>query len=774
MRTSRIPLLWLAAFVGCVAHWPGFCDAGAAAPRMYRDRIAPHWFEGGTRFWHRNELPGGKEEFVVVNAETGERQRVDRAPDNGNPERGVEVEREARPTVRNGGETELVFDNRLPHPVELFWIDSTSTRRSYGKVEANSRRALRTFGGHMWLVAGPESVVLGVFEARENGGAAVIDASLPKAAKGRVAPNRREESRGESPDGAWRAFIRDHNLFVRSARVDLEIQLSHDGQDKLAYGNISWAPDSRSVAAFRTESAEKKSAHRVESSPPGGGRAALKSRPYVLPGDPFPKHELNIFNLEKRSSTRPTVDRFEHEWQSPRVHWSPDSSRLSYLQVDRGHQRFRVIEVEVKSGAVRNLIDERSDTFIWTAHTETLGTEAVNWLRESEVLIYVTERSGWRHLHHVDIATGEDRALTKGDWVVRGIDSIDEANRQVWFRASGVFAGQDPYLVHFGRVNFDGSGLVFLTRSDGNHSIQFSPDRRWIIDTYSRVDCPPAHELRRTLDGELVCKLDEADVTELEAAGFQPPEVFVAKGRDGTTDIWGVIYRPPGFDPNKKHPILEDIYAGPHGAFVPKSFSTQRRHENYGKLGFVVVKIDGMGTAHRSKAFHDACWKNLKDAGFEDRILWMKAAAAKHPELDISRVGIFGTSAGGQNAAGAVIFHPEFYKAAAANCGCHDNRMDKASWNEQWMGYPVGPQYLASSNIENAGKLGGALFLIVGELDTNVPPESTLRFADALIKAGKEFEMLVVPGAGHGVGGPPGVYVQRRVEDFFVRRLMKN
>ncbi|HEY6226668.1 MAG TPA: S9 family peptidase, partial [Verrucomicrobiae bacterium] len=193
--------------------------------------------------------------------------------------------------------------------------------------------------------------------------------------------------------------------------------------------------------------------------------------------------------------------------------------------------------------------------------------------------------------------------------------------------------------------------------------------------------------------------------------------------------------------------------------------------ESWNKLGFVVVKTDGMGTANRSKAFHDVCWHNLKDAGFEDRILWMKAAAKKYPYLDLERVGVFGTSAGGQNAAAAVLFHPEFYKAAVANCGCHDNRMDKASWNEQWMGYPVGPQYVECSNIENAVKLRGALFLIVGEMDTNVPPESTFRFADALIKAKKDFEYLVVPGADHGTRGAAFGYVQRRTQDFFVRHL---
>jgi dipeptidyl aminopeptidase/acylaminoacyl peptidase len=288
----------------------------------------------------------------------------------------------------------------------------------------------------------------------------------------------------------------------------------------------------------------------------------------------------------------------------------------------------------------------------------------------------------------------------------------------------------------------------------------------------------PVHELRRVADGGLVCKFEEADIAELKAGGWQPPEVFVAKGRDGKTDIWGIICRPRNFDPAKKYPVIEDIYAGPQDSFVPKSFGLQDRFFSLANLGFIVVQIDGMGTANRSKAFHDVCWHNLGDGGFPDRIAWIKAAAALHPEMDLSRVGIFGTSAGGQSAAGAVIFHPEFYKAAVANSGCHDNRIDKASWNEQWMGYmPPGKiwtkdpdnWYSRSSNIDNAAKLGGKLLLIVGELDDNVPPESTLRFVDALIKAGKDFDFLEVPGANHGAASP---ITQRRTQDFFVQTLL--
>ena len=574
---------------------------------------------------------------------------------------------------------------------------------------------------------------------------------------------REPESSDRSPDGKWTALIKDYNLFIRSEN-DKEVQLTDDGKEGSAYGRFMWAPDSKTVVAFRIESAERKEVYLVESSPSGAGRAKLHTRSYALPGDKFTTYQVNLFDVATRKQSKPQVDSLEHEWLRPRLHWKRDGRHFAYQQVDRGHQRLRLIEVDSHTGSTRNLIDEKSDTFIWTAHTENVAMSWITWLTNSDQVIYASERDGWRHLYLVD-TNGAMSQITKGNWVVRGLDRIDEENRQLWFRASGKNADQDPYFIHYYRINFDGTGLLALTEGNGNHLIDYSPDRKYFIDTYSRVDAAPVHELRRAADGKLITQLEKADVSE----GWQAPEVFVAKGRDSKTDIWGLIYRPRNFDPKKSYPIIEDIYAGPQGSFVPKTFSARSRYQGLNDLGFIVVKIDGMGTANRSKAFHDVCFKNLKDAGFVDRILWMKAAAAKHPHMDIARVGVYGNSAGGQNAAAAVLFHPDFYKVAVASCGCHDNRMDKASWNEQWMGYPVGPQYSECSNIDNAHRLRGKLFLIVGEMDNNVPPESTMRLADALIKAGKDFDLLVIPGGGHGMGGS---YGQRRMQDFFVRHLL--
>ena len=299
--------------------------------------------------------------------------------------------------------------------------------------------------------------------------------------------------------------------------------------------------------------------------------------------------------------------------------------------------------------------------------------------------------------------------------------------------------------------------------------MKFSSDMKYFVDTYSRVDQPPVSELKKTEDGSRVAELDRGDIAGLVQAGWKAPEVFVAKGRDGRTDIWGVLFRPTRFDPSRKYPVIENIYAGPHGSFVPKEWSAYSSMQAQAELGFIVVQIDGMGTSNRSKAFQDVAWRNLGDAGFPDRILWHKAAAAKYPYYDVTRVGIYGGSAGGQNAMGALLFHPEFYKVAVSYAGCHDNRMDKIWWNEQWMGWPIGAQYAESSNVDNAYRLQGKVLLIVGEMDTNVDPSSTLQVVNQLIKHDKDFDLLVIPNASHTNGG---AYGDHKRFDYFAKHLL--
>jgi dipeptidyl aminopeptidase/acylaminoacyl peptidase len=706
--------------------------------RVYKDRITPHWFAHNTRFWYRNDLPGGAKEFISVDAEAGTRHAA------------FDHKRLAAALSKAAGQDYSA--DRLPFDHIELVDDSKAVRFTVGdttwRCDLSSYECARSKDDEPVQDRGPK---------REE---------PEQPARGGRRPRPAADRSPSSPDGKWTAFIKDANVWLRD-KGGKEARLTTDGTAAVGYGLLHWSPDSRALVAFRIDPEERKEVYLIESSPRGGGRARLQKRPYALPGDKFTAFELHLFDPAAGKEVPCPVDKIDFGF--PRLHWGRDGHTFTYEKVDRGHQRFRLVEVDALTGKSRNLIDETTRTFIWTAHTEMVGVPLVTYLSKTDEIIYASERDGWRHLYLIDTREGKlKNAITHGEYVVRGVERIDEESRTIDFRASGKNPGQDPYLIHHYRVGFDGTGLVALTEGNGSHSIRNSPDRKYLIDTYSRIDLPPVHELRRAADGKRVCKLEEADIAELKESGWQPPEVFVARGRDGKTDIWGIICRPTRLDPNKRYPVIEDIYAGPQGSFVPKTFSPFRRYADLTELGFIVVKIDGMGTANRSKAFHDVCWHNLKDAGFPDRILWHRAAASKYPYYDVTRVGIYGTSAGGQNAAGALLFHGDFYKAAVAACGCHDNRMDKASWNEQWMGYPVGPQYAACSNIDNAGKLEGKLLLIVGEMDNNVPPESTLRLADALVKAGKDFDFLLVPGMGHSNGGPYGV---RRLKDFFVRHL---
>ncbi len=578
-----------------------------------------------------------------------------------------------------------------------------------------------------------------------------------------------------SPNDRWEALIENFNVYLRPKGGSQASALSTDGSEGNYYTlqSIAWSPDSTHLAAFRVRPGYRREVHYVESSPAGQLQPRHFTREYAKPGDALDIAQPVLFDIE--SKTRMDIDRtlFPNPYSLSRPVWWKDGRGFTFEYNQRGHQAYRVIEVDAKTGAARAPISEQSSTFIdyrpLAANPRDTGKLVRYDVNDGKEIVWASERDGWERLYLYDGATGKMKnPITRDGWVVRAIDRIDEARRQIWFQASGMDPDKNPYYVHEFRIDFDGSGLTRLTDADGDHAVKFSSDMKYYVDTWSRVDAPPVAELRSAGDRSLIMEVERGEITGLLAAGWKPPEVFRAAGRDGKTGIWGVIYKPANFDPAKKYPVVESIYAGPQGSFVPTAFGVNVQPLT--ELGFVVAQIDGMGTNNRSKAFHDVAWKNLGDAGLPDRILWHKAAAAKYPWYDISRVGVFGNSAGGQNAMGALLFHPEFYKAAVASSGCHDNRMDKIWWNEQWMGWPVGPEYAASSNVENAHKLQGKLLLIVGELDTNVDPSSTLQVVNALIKANKTFDLLFVPGGGHGAGG---AYGQRLLEDFFVHNLLQ-
>ncbi len=595
-----------------------------------------------------------------------------------------------------------------------------------------------------------------------------------------------------SPDGKWEAFIRNYNVYVRPKEGDRpapplgaipgpppggpggpvgpkkdDIALSADGIEGNYYSfqSITWSPDSKKIAAFRVLRGYHRRIQYVQSSPADQLQPKYSSIGYTKPGDIVDTSQPVLFLVKERKAVQIDNALFASQFDLSQLQWRKDSRAFTFEFNQRCHQVYRIFEVDAATGTPRALVNEETKTFFFYS-----GHKYRFDVADGKEIIWMSERDGWNHLYLYDGLTGQVKnQITKGEWVVRGVNKVDEDARKIWFKAGGMNPGQDPYFIHAYVINFDGTGLTALTEGNATHDVAYSTDMAFYTDLYSAPDQPPALDVRKSSDRGLVLAAERTDISGLVKAGWKAPEVFVAKGRDGKTDIWGVIIRPTNFNPKKKYPVIENIYAGPHDSFVPKGFIGYSYMQPLAELGFIVTQVDGMGTANRSKAFHDYCWKNIADAGFPDRILWHKAVAAKYPYYDITRVGIYGTSAGGQSALGAVLFHPEFYKASFSACGCHDNRMDKIWWNEQWMGWPLGPEYAASSNVENAWRLQGKLLLLVGEMDTNVDPSTTFQVVNALIKANKTFELIVVPGSDHTSGGPFG---ERKRNDFFVRNLL--
>jgi dipeptidyl aminopeptidase/acylaminoacyl peptidase len=584
-------------------------------------------------------------------------------------------------------------------------------------------------------------------------------------------PPQKKDQPGVSPDQEWEAFIKDFNVFLRSTKDKKEFQLSFDGTEGHHYDDsFLWSPDSKKLVTNRVLPGYERLVHYIESSPDDQLQPKHNTNRYPKPGDPVTIRKPSLFDVDQKGQI-PVVDTlFKNPYYIRQVKWRKDSRAFTFEYNQRGHQVYRIIEVKADNGTVRTLVDEKANTF-YCYYSKHFRFD----VDDGSEIIWMSERDGWNHLFLYDGNTGKVKnQITKGTWVVRRVLHVNEKERQILFLASGKEPNIDPYLLHCYRINFNGKGLIRLTtQGNTNHQINLSESKEFYIDTYSRINLSPVTVVCRAKDGKKVMELEETDISALLKTGWRLPEVFSSYGRDDKTTIWGIICRPSTFNPQKKYRVIEYIYAGPHNSFVPKSFRPNLFFQPLAELGFIVVQIDGMGTSNRSKAFHDICWKNLKDAGFPDRIRWHQAVAKKYDHYSIdSGVGIYGHSAGGQSSTGALLFHPDFYSVAVSSCGCHDNRMDKISWNEQWMGYPVGPHYAESSNSVNAHKLKGHLFLIVTELDTNVDPASTLQVADRLIKAQKNFDFLLIPGLNHGIRGDIGKYVERRRRDFFVKHLL--
>lgn len=569
-----------------------------------------------------------------------------------------------------------------------------------------------------------------------------------------------------SPDGKYVAFIKNDNICVREVATGKETQLSQDGTPGNYYSSyIQWSPDSKLVAAFRIRPAQKRYVYYVESSPADQLQPKLHKQEYAKPGDELAFKVPCIYGVENGKRLIPSTDLFSHQYEIYALQWNSDSKGITFEYNERGHKVYRVLEVSAEDGSVRPLIEEKEEKYV------NYPRIFRHFLADGKRIIWSSERDNYNHLYMYNRATARPtHQITRGEWYVREVQYVDEENQQIYFSANGMNKDEDPYLIHYYRIGFDGKGLTALTPEEGMHKAWYSSDYKYLVDVYSKVDQAPVAVVRSAADGKIVMPLEKADIAQLTANGWKAPEVFTAKGRDGKTDMWGIIYRPSNFDPAKKYPVIEYIYSGPGDQYVPKTFSSYNWWmTSLAELGFIVVQVDGMTTSFRSKEFEEVCYKNLKDAGLPDHIAWIKAAAQKYPYMDIDRVGIFGCSAGGQESTTAVLLHPEFYKAAYSACGCHDNRMDKIWWNELWMGYPVDDSYKECSNVENAHLLQRPLMLVVGEMDDNVDPASTMQVVNALIKANKDFELVVIPGAHHTMGEDFG---EHKRYDFFVRNLM--
>lgn len=595
----------------------------------------------------------------------------------------------------------------------------------------------------------------------------------------------------ESPDGAWRAVVRAGNLFVIATRDGSERQLTTDGNVEAPYAtpimdpkvmiaqgtqtpevppSLAWSPDSRRIATFRLSQKGARRLALVQSTPPNGAQPRVFEYVYTLPGDKDTALAHGVFfdvATGKRTDMTLAPEPMLYFF-GPQYLWNDKSDAVFARITERGYKKLELFRVDANTGVAKLLSEDRSDTY--------LDTWSHDWSYDDkgDTVYWTADKTGHFHLYSINSNTGARRQLTSGDWVVRNVAGVDDATNKLLVVGTGREAGRDPYLRHLYALARNGGTPKLLTPEPLDHDVSVSPDGRYFVDNMSLIDQPTRSVLRRASDGGIVMELGRADITAYLAAGYKLPEPFETLAADGKTRIYGSIFRPANFDPTKQYPIIEEIYTGPHIiANSPKSFDnafSRRFIASMAQIGAVGVIIDGRGTAGRSRAFQQPSYQNMHAVGLDDHIAAIRAMATKYPWMDTTRVGIYGYSAGGYDVVRAMTQRPDFYKVGITGAGVQDNRLDKAWWNEQWMGKDLGPVYDANSNITWASKLTGKLLIAHGELDENVPPANAIRLADALIKANKDFEFLILPNIAHPVIALP--YFHRRQWDFFARELL--
>lgn len=598
-----------------------------------------------------------------------------------------------------------------------------------------------------------------------------------------------------SPDGKRAAFIRNYNLWARDIATGRETQLTTDGQKDFGYATdnagwvksdrpvLVWSPDSRKIATFQQDERGVGEMYLVNTKV---GHPELQAWKYPLPGDSL----IAMIQRVVIDVDTPRVVRFQMppdphrstlcdhvicrgtEWAD--VQWYPDGSHIAFVSTSRDHKHevFRV--ADVANGTVRDVFREDVATQYES------GNGMVNWraLPASNEVMWFSERDDWGQLYLYDLTTGQLKSrITSGEGNVAQLRRVDEKSRTLWFVGNAKERGRDPYFRHFYKIGMDGRGLTLLTPEDADHDVTLSPSGRYFVDTYSRPDVPQTSVLR-DLNGTMVLALEKADISRLLATGWKPPMRITVKARDGKTDLYGLMYCPTSLDSSDAiFPIINHIYPGPQtGSVGSRSFSPARGDaQALAELGFVVVEIDGMGTPWRSKSFHDAYYGRMGDNTLPDQVAGMNELARRYRWIDINRAGIYGHSGGGFAAADAMLRYPDFFKVGISEAGNHDQREYEDDWGERYQGLLVrtpdgSDNYAPEANQLLAKNLKGKLLLAHGTMDDNVPPYNTLLVVNELIKANKDFDLILLPNRAHGFGNEP--YMVRRRWDYFVRNLL--
>lgn len=607
-----------------------------------------------------------------------------------------------------------------------------------------------------------------------------------------------DEPGAPSPDGTREAFIRGWNLWLRELATGKETQLTFDGQPDYGYATdnagwkhtdnaiVVWSPDGRKIATFQQDQRKTSTMTLVGTNV---GAPKVEQWKYPFAGDKdvtliervvidlsgaTPKTVRLQMPPDQHRSTCSDDLVCDDGWED--VQWAPDGMTLAFISTDRGHKSATLRVADAATGKVRDVYTEK----VATQYQSAPALSSVNWryLPESNEFLWFSQKSNWGHLYLHDLTTGKQkRQLTRGDWNVTSILHLDPVRRVLWVTGVGREAGRDPYFVHLYKLGLDGGDVQLLTPEDANHSLTASADGKYILDIYSTIATAPVAVVRDA-DGRQVAELARADLSRLKAAGWVPPESFTVKARDGKTDLYGQLFKPSNFDPNKKYPIVTYIYPGPQvGSVRSRSFQPAHGdHQALAELGFIVIALDGMGTPLRSKAFQDAWYGNMADNTLPDQVAALQQLGQRYPWIDTTRAGIWGHSGGGNATAAAMFRYPDVYKVGIAESGNHNNLSYEDDWAERYQGLleqkaDGTTNYTGQDNASHAKNLKGKLFLLHGLMDDNVPPQSTLLVVDALMKANKDFDLLLLPHARHGFGAD-SYYVMRRRWDYFVKNLL--